>query len=208
MADRSWDPDRLALYEVDPFCHECGSPVRFTCPTCGPRRRSVVDLLDGEQLGGMVGVDALGGSPVLVGQPVVGEVQVDSGRLDRGVSGLGLDRLELHAGLTEPGEAGVAELMAGGPLQSDALARGAQDRVDPISGERLAPGWALEGHEDPVCVRVPRSFAAEVVADRGEQRVGDRDHALVAALALSDEQRPFRDLDVGEGEAEDLAAAT
>jgi hypothetical protein len=32
-----------------------------------------------------------------------GEVQVDPGRLDRGVPGLGLDRLELHPGLSEAG---------------------------------------------------------------------------------------------------------
>ena len=85
-----------------------------------------VDLLDGQQFSGMVGVDPCSSAPVLAGEPVVGEVQVDPGRLDRGVPGLGLDRFELHPGLAEAGETGVAELMAGGAVQSGALARGAR----------------------------------------------------------------------------------
>jgi len=39
-----------------------------------------------------VGVDGTHGLVVFVGQPVVGQVQLDPGRLDRDVPGLGLDR--------------------------------------------------------------------------------------------------------------------
>ena len=37
-------------------------------------------------------VDGLGGLAVLIRQPVIGQVQVDAGGLDRGVPGLGLKR--------------------------------------------------------------------------------------------------------------------
>ena len=50
---------------------------------------------------------------VLAGEPVVGQMQVDLGRRDRAVTGLGLQRFERHAGLAEPGEAGVAQLVTG-----------------------------------------------------------------------------------------------
>ena len=48
---------------------------------------------------------------------------------------------------------------------------------------------------------------AEVVTDRGEECVRDRDHSLVAALALGDEQRSFRHLHVIEVETEDFATS-
>ena len=40
-----------------------------------------------------------------------GQVQVDPGRFDRGVPGLGLDRFQGHPGLTEPGQTGVAQFV-------------------------------------------------------------------------------------------------
>ena len=60
-------------------------------------------------------------SAVLVGQPVVGRMQVDPGGLDRGMAGLGLHGLECHPGLPEPGQAGVPQLVAGVPR--DAVVR-------------------------------------------------------------------------------------
>lgn len=40
-------------------------------------------------------------------------MQVDPSGLDEPVPGLGLHRFQRHAGLTQPGQKGVAELMAG-----------------------------------------------------------------------------------------------
>ena len=77
---------------------------------------------------------------ILAGEPVVGEVQVDPGRLDRGVTGLGLDGFEFHAGFSQPGQTGVAKLMTGGSLQAGPVAGAAHDRVDAIDRQRLAAG--------------------------------------------------------------------
>ena len=57
------------------------------------------------------GIDQLGGTAVLVGEPVVGEMQIDPGRLDRTVTGLGLDRFERHPRFAQSGQTGVAQLM-------------------------------------------------------------------------------------------------
>ena len=45
--------------------------------------------------------------PVLLGQPVVRQMQVDPRRLDRQMPGLGLHRLQRHPGLAQPGQTGV-----------------------------------------------------------------------------------------------------
>lgn len=59
----------------------------------------------------LLSVDRLGRSPVLVGQPVVGEMEVDLGGADRPVPGLGLDRFQGHAHFPQAGETGVAQLV-------------------------------------------------------------------------------------------------
>ncbi len=51
------------------------------------------------------------------------------------------------------------------------------------------------------------SFVVQVVAERDEERVRDRHHPLMAALAFGDEQRPIRDAHIAQAQAEDLAAA-
>ncbi len=169
-------------------------------------RRSSVDRLHRDELGGRVSVDTSDGAPVLAGEPVVGEMQVDARRLDRHVPGLCLDRFEFHPGLAEPGQAGVAELVARRPLQPGALAGPSQDRVDPVAGQRLPACRSLQRDEHPVGGGVSWSFVAEVVTDRGEEHVRDRDDALVAALALGDEQRALWHLHVSERQAEDLTS--
>ncbi len=86
------------------------------------------------------------------------------------------------------------------------LPGGLEHLVDTVGGDRLAPARSLEREEHPVRRHARRSFAAEVVTDRGEERVRDRDHPLMAALALGDEQRTVRHPDVLEPQPEDLAA--
>ena len=97
--------------------------------------------------------------------------------------------------------------MARRPFQAGPSPGSLEDLVDPIGGHRPSPVAALQRDEHPICPRVSWPFVAEVVANSSEECVGDRDHSLVAALALGDEQRPLRHLDVAEGQAEDLAAA-
>ena len=82
-------------------------------------------------------VDRLGSLAVLGGQPVIGEVQVDPGRLDRCMAGLSLDRLQRHPGLPEPGQAGVPQLVAGGVGQTRPVPGALEDLVQPGRGQRL-----------------------------------------------------------------------
>ena len=60
-----------------------------------------------------LGLDGFGGPAVLVVEPVDAEVEIDPGRGDGAVSGLGLDGFDGHARLAQPGEAGVAQFVAG-----------------------------------------------------------------------------------------------
>ena len=134
-------------------------------------------------------------------------MQVDAGRLDRDVPGLGLDRFECHARFAEPGQTGVAQLMARRPFQSRPVG-GRRARI--LSTPSAVIGWPRFGPFNVTNTRsvsTPRAFVAQVVADRAEERVRDRDDPLVAALALGDEQRPLRHLHVAEAQTEDLAAA-
>ena len=92
------------------------------------------------------------GPPVLAGEPVVGEMEIDAGRLDRAVPGLGLHRLQRHARLAQPGQAGVAQLMAGAALQPGPSAGAGDDLIEPFERERPAASWPLQHDEDPVGV--------------------------------------------------------
>jgi hypothetical protein len=77
-----------------------------------------------------MGCDRLG---VLLGQPVDAEVEVDPGRRDGAVTGLGLDSLDGHPAFPQSGEAGVTELMAGAMDEPGPLPGGAEDLDDPLS---------------------------------------------------------------------------
>ena len=134
-----------------------------------------------------VDVDQLGCSAVFAGEPVVGEVEVDAGRLDRAVPGLGLHRLQRHACLAQPGQAGVAQLMTGAPLEPGPSTGAGDDLIEPFEAAAVGRVAALQHDEDPVGVDPERAFVAQVVADRGEERVGDRHQPLMAALAVGDE---------------------
>jgi len=57
------------------------------------------------------GLDRLG---VLLGEPIDAEVEIDPRRRDGAVTGLGLNGFDGHPSLTQSGEAGMPELMAGG----------------------------------------------------------------------------------------------
>jgi hypothetical protein len=124
-------PDRVYL----DACHLDG---RSACPPGASRAgRSSLgrQFLGGEHLGDgeLVGVDQRGGLLILLGEPVVGQVQVDAGRFDRAVTGLGLHRLQRHPRLAQPGQAGVAQLMAGSRGQPGPLAGAGEDLVQAFS---------------------------------------------------------------------------
>ena len=141
---------------------------------------------------------------VLVGQPVVGQVQVEAGRLDRDMAGLGLDRLEGHPGFSEPGETGMSKLMARGPLEAGPISCGAHDHIDAVDAEPLSSSRTLQGHEDPIARTVRRSLFAQVVTECGKECVRDRGDPLVATLALGNEQRPLGHRDISESQAQHL----
>ena len=61
------------------------------------------------------------------------EMQIDPGRLDRHVPGLGLDRLQRHPGLPQPGETGMPQLVAGRVDQPGPAAGAGEDLVDPAA---------------------------------------------------------------------------
>ena len=115
----------------------------------------------------MSGVDEFGGMAVLVGQPVVGQMQVDTGRFDGNVAGLGLDRLERHARFSQPGETGMAKLVAGGP--SARLARAARMITSMPSASDPAAARPFQGHEDPIGRSIARSLRPQIVTDRAKK---------------------------------------
>lgn len=144
---------------------------------------------------------------VFVGEPVVGEVQVDPGRFDRAVTGLGLDCLQRHPGFAQPSEAGVAQLVAGGVLESGSITGGHDDLIEPFQRQRAAGVRALQHHEHPIRRHLLGSLGVEVVGDRVEEADRDRHQALMAALAVRDEHPPLGDLQIIEAQPEDLGAA-
>jgi hypothetical protein len=158
-------------------------------------------------VGEYLGVEDLRGLPVLGGEPVVGQVQVDPGGLDRGVPGLGLHRLQRHPGLPESGQAGVAQLVAGRMREAAAAPRTGQHLVQSLCGQGLPAVGTLEHHEHSVGIRAGWSLGLEVRRDRGGEPGRDRDQPLVTALAVSDEHPPLGDTQVLHPQTEDLAAA-
>ena len=166
-------------------CRQLAAPGRTARATPGATRgegttarrratavgRSPVDLLDGEQLGGGRRVDPSRRPPVLAGEPVVGQVQVDASRFDRAVSGLGLDRFELpcrpRAGGS--GRCGAARGTFPAPGRPGGGRR--QDLVEPRRGERPSPGRALQRHEHPIRVRPSRGARGRGSRRRCEERV-------------------------------------
>jgi hypothetical protein len=64
-------------------------------------------------------------------------MQVDAGRLHRGVTGLGLDRLQCHPGLPQPGQAGMPQLMTGRVGQPSPPTRPVEDLVQAYADS----GW-------------------------------------------------------------------
>ena len=119
--------------------HRAQAAPRWAAAVAGSRRTP--GWLAGRMAGEDLGVDDLGGLAVLGGQPVIGQVQVDPGGLDRGVPGLGLHGFECHAGLPEPGQAGVAQLVAGRVREAGAASGAGEDLVQSLGQTRAFRGW-------------------------------------------------------------------
>ena len=119
-----------------------------------------------------LGLDGLDCSPILAGQPVVGEVKVDAGRLDRAVPGLSLDRFERHPCFAQPGETRVAQLVAGDPLELSSSTGARHDLVEPCRAQRLPSSLSLQHNEDvsvaEVRGRSDSKYAARVLKNRAE----------------------------------------
>ena len=78
----------------------------------------------------MAGLDEVGGPAVFLGQPVFRPLELHPRRLDRAVGGVGLHRFEGHARFAQPGQARVAELMTGAPLQPRPPAGAGEDLIE------------------------------------------------------------------------------
>jgi hypothetical protein len=85
------------------------------------------------------------------------------------VSGLGLDRLQRHAGLAQPGETGVPQLMTGQVRDPGAPARACDDLVQPGRAQQLTPPRALEHDEQPIRRRPGWSLEVKVGGQVGEE---------------------------------------
>ena len=109
-------------------------------------------------------VDRLDRSPVFAGEPVVGQMQVDTGGFDRAVPGLGLDRLQRHPGLAQPGETGVPQLMTGQMFDPGAPSGAGDDLVEPGRAQRPSTTLALE--HDEHAIRRRRCAAAPAPGSR------------------------------------------
>lgn len=122
------------------------------------------------------------------------------------MAGLGLDCLERHAGLAQPGEAGVTQLMAGELVDPGAPACAAHDLVDSRGRERSTALDSLEYDEHEIVIEPLGPLTAQVNVESIEEAIGDRDEALMSSLAGAHEQATLAGVDVPEVETHDLAA--
>ncbi len=153
------------------------------------------------------GHHGLSGPSILVGQPVASQTEIDPGGGDGPVTGQHLNGLDGHARLLQPGEAGVAELVAGPMHQSGPGPGGAEHLVQTFGGESLPVSWTFEDNEQAVGGGVRWSFPVEVVGHRGEEGRRDGDQSLVAAFAVSDEQLLLADPEILQPQTQHLASA-
>lgn len=152
------------------------------------------------------GVDQIGSPLVLPGEPVVGQMPIDPGRLDRPMPGLRLDRFQRHARLPETRQTRVAQLMARRPLEPSPTASPGQDLVETFGRQRLSPPRTFQDHEETVGRR-HWPFPLEVLPDSDEEPLRHRHHPLVAAFALGHEDAPIGDMQIGQTQSKDLAPA-
>jgi hypothetical protein len=95
-------------------------------------------------------------------------------------------RFQGHARLTQAGQAGVAELVAGQLRQAGSFPDAVEDLVQAVGGERPTAGRSAQDDEQ-LAVVDRWTLTVQVVADRGEELRGNRYQTLVPALALADE---------------------
>ena len=120
--------------------------------------------------------------------------------------GLSLHRLQRHPRFPQPGQAGVAQLVAARVLQAGPPPRGREDLIQAPGGQRLPAVRTLEHQEDPVGADGRRPFGVQVSGHRGEEPAGNRDQPLPAGLAFGDEHPPLGDPQVFQAQPEYLAA--
>ena len=139
-------------------------------PRCSTTVRRFLSTSEGRSSGHLRRCrEGFHGLAVLLGQPVDAEVQVDPGRRNRAMSGLGLDGFDGHPGFAQSGEAGVSELMTGAVDESSPRPGGAEDLDDPLARERLPTTRALERDEQPIGLHIRWSLLVHVVRHRGEE---------------------------------------
>ncbi len=119
---------------------------------------------------------------------------------------MGLDGLQRHPSLPQPGQAGVAQLVTGSVRQPGPSAGAVEDLVEPVGAQRPAAPGTFEHQKHRVGVGVRGPFLLEVGAQVLEEPPRDRHEPLVPTFAVSDEQPPLRGPHVLQAQPEDLAA--
>ncbi len=104
------------------------------------------------------------------------------------MTGQGLDGLDGHARLLQPGEAGVAEFVTGPMHQAGPGPCRAEHFIQSLGGEGLAPSRLFQDDEQMVSGGLGWSFPVQVVGHRREEGRRDGHQPLVATLTVDDEQ--------------------
>jgi hypothetical protein len=101
----------------------------------------------------------------------------------------------------------MPQLVAGGLGQPGAGPGRVEHLVQAGGRQGLSAAGSLQHHEHLVGGSIGRPFSPHVGRQRGEEPARDRDLTLVSALAAGDEHPPGGNLQIGQPQPEDLAAA-
>ena len=94
-----------------------------------------------------------------------------------------LHRLQRHPSFPQPGQAGMAQLMAGRVPQPRPAPRGSQDLVGPLSRQRLPAARSLEHQENPVAASTRRPLGVQVGIPRTRfDEIGQQGTVLEAGI--------------------------
>jgi hypothetical protein len=122
------------------------------------------------------------------------------------MTGLGLQRFQRHAVLTQPGQARVAQLVTRPVGQPCPGASYGDDLVEAVGRQRPAPVLPLQHDEHPIRRSTRRPLGIHVGRNGREERRRQRDQPLMAALAVSDEHPPLTQPEILEAQPEHFAA--
>jgi len=141
---------------------------------------------------------------VLIGQPVIGQVQIDPGGFQQAVSGLSLHYLQRDPGLPQP----VRQVCRSSWQVACSRPGAIEDRIRALGRQRPAAARALQHHEDPIGAHTVRAFVMQIIPGCAEEPARGWYHPVMpAALTVNSQQAPARDLYISQAQAQHLASA-